>query len=157
MGRTHGGTSRGDAQLNLPMTPSLWGQEACQPSCLGPGAAAWQGSEAGSACQPHVLLCALHPAAPGAQRLTLFLQQSLATSSKTEEQGREQAAWLAQRTELLTPLAALRRCPRDWKGGQGLSGGWGPLWDITRGALKSHGSHLCVHCAGEAAGLQCRY
>lgn len=58
----HGGTCRRDTQLNLPVTPSLWGREACQPSRLGPGAAAWQGSEVGSACQPHVLLCALHPA-----------------------------------------------------------------------------------------------
>ena len=47
----HGGTCRGDAQLNLPVTPSLWGREVCQPSRLGPGAAAWQGSEAGSAYQ----------------------------------------------------------------------------------------------------------
>ena len=152
----HGGTCRGDAQLNLPVTPSLWGREACQPSRLGPGAAAWQGSDAGSACQPHVLLHALHPACSRSSTSDTSCSRAWPPLPKQKSRAGK-AAGLAQRTELLTPLAALRRCPRDWKGGQGLGGGWGPFWDITQGALKSHGSHLCAHCSGGAAGLQYRY
>ena len=58
----------------------------------------------------------------------LFLQQSLATSSKREEQSREQVAWLAQKTVLLRPLQpcggvlGTGREDRDPVWGGGLSG-----------------------------------
>lgn len=120
---------------------------------LQPGRAVRQGL----LCQPHSLLCARPPACsrsstsdavPAAELGHLF-------QNRRAEQGTCGMAGSENRAPQAT--AALRRCPRDWKGGQGPSVGWGPFWDITRGALKSHGSHLSAHCSGEAAGLHCTY
>lgn len=66
-------------------------------------------------------------------------------------------AWLAQRIELLRPLQPQGGVLGTGREDRDSVGDGGPFWDITRGALKSHGSHLCARRSGEAAGLHCRY
>lgn len=98
----------------------------------------------GLLCQPHFLLCALPPACSRSSTSNAVPTAELGHvfQKSRAEQGTDGMAGSENRAPKAT--AAPRRCPRDWKGGQGLGGGWGAvLGHYTGCSQESRQPPLC--------------